>query len=157
MRRFRLWLSRLFLPSGYIALPELTQKEIQGIFDGLSRDVLAARLRRRPAPSDAPRKRLLRRHARSRRRRGGAALSRGRHGRARTWRFEPARRAGCVPLGRVRRGSAGRCRGVGARALELADIVSFHIWGGDRGWEKANPEQFEILKDTLREKLRVKV
>jgi len=40
------------------------------------------------------------------------------------------------------------------RALILADIVSYEIWGGARGWERATDEQFAILVGTLKEKLR---
>jgi len=40
------------------------------------------------------------------------------------------------------------------RALILADIVSYEIWGGARGWERATDEQFEVLVGTLKGKLR---
>lgn len=40
------------------------------------------------------------------------------------------------------------------RAQILADTVSYEIWGGARGWEKATDRQFEILLEKLKEKLR---
>jgi len=43
---------------------------------------------------------------------------------------------------------------IGRRAQILADIVSYEIWGGTRGWEKATDEGFETLVLTLKETLR---
>ncbi len=40
------------------------------------------------------------------------------------------------------------------RALELADMVSDMIWGGERGWERATNEQFKYLLQQARTKLR---
>ena len=40
------------------------------------------------------------------------------------------------------------------RALDLADTVSYEIWGGTRGWERATDEQFQTLLKRLKEKLR---
>ncbi len=41
------------------------------------------------------------------------------------------------------------------RALELADLVSELVWGGERGWERCTDEQFKILKSTLTKRYRV--
>lgn len=43
---------------------------------------------------------------------------------------------------------------IGRRAQILADAVSYEIWGGTRGWEKATDEGFETLVCTLKETLR---
>lgn len=43
--------------------------------------------------------------------------------------------------------------GLTGRALELADLVSSLVWGGSRGWERANKEQFESLKREARNRL----
>ncbi len=40
------------------------------------------------------------------------------------------------------------------RAVILADIASYELWGGARGWERADDAQFEILVERLKEKLR---
>lgn len=40
------------------------------------------------------------------------------------------------------------------RALILADAVSYEIWGGARGWERATDAEFDILVNKLKEKLR---
>ncbi len=45
--------------------------------------------------------------------------------------------------------------GITGRALELADLVSDMIWGGDRGWECADKEQFEHLKREARKRMKV--
>lgn len=45
--------------------------------------------------------------------------------------------------------------GLTGRALELADLVSYIIWGGSRGWERADKEQFEVLKREARKRLTV--
>jgi len=44
--------------------------------------------------------------------------------------------------------------GLTGRALELADMVSDMIWGGERGWERADNEQFKQLLQQARTKLR---
>ena len=41
------------------------------------------------------------------------------------------------------------------RALELADLVSDMVWGGERGWERANKEQFAHLKREARKRMKV--
>ena len=41
------------------------------------------------------------------------------------------------------------------RALDLADIVSDMIWGGERGWEGCTDAQFRHLTKTLRERLKL--
>jgi hypothetical protein len=41
------------------------------------------------------------------------------------------------------------------RALELADLVSDMIWGGERGWECADNEQFAHLKREARKRMKV--
>lgn len=45
--------------------------------------------------------------------------------------------------------------GLTGRALELADLVSDMIWGGDRGWERADNEQFAHLKREARKRMKV--
>ena len=45
--------------------------------------------------------------------------------------------------------------GLTGRALELADLVSDMIWGGERGWERANNEQFAHLKREARKRMKV--
>jgi hypothetical protein len=45
--------------------------------------------------------------------------------------------------------------GLTGRALELADLVSDMIWGGDRGWERANNVQFKHLKREARKRMKV--
>jgi hypothetical protein len=40
------------------------------------------------------------------------------------------------------------------RALELADLVSDMIWGGERGWERATNEQFKHLKSEARKRMK---
>ena len=44
--------------------------------------------------------------------------------------------------------------GTTERALILADTVSYEIWGGARGWERATDEEFDTLVRRLKEKLR---
>jgi hypothetical protein len=44
--------------------------------------------------------------------------------------------------------------GLTGRALELADLVSDMIWGGERGWERADNEQFKHLKRKARERMK---
>ena len=44
--------------------------------------------------------------------------------------------------------------GLTGRALELADLVSDMIWGGERGWERANNEQFVHLKREARKRMK---
>ncbi len=45
--------------------------------------------------------------------------------------------------------------GITGRALELADLVSDMIWGGARGWECADQEQFEHLKREARKRMKL--
>jgi len=45
--------------------------------------------------------------------------------------------------------------GITGRALELADLVSDMIWGGARGWERADQEQFEHLKREAGKRMKV--
>jgi hypothetical protein len=44
--------------------------------------------------------------------------------------------------------------GLTGRALELADLVSDMIWGGERGWERATNEQFKHLKSEARKRMK---
>jgi hypothetical protein len=44
--------------------------------------------------------------------------------------------------------------GLTGRALELADLVSDMIWGGERGWERATKEQFKYLKSEARKRMK---
>jgi hypothetical protein len=44
--------------------------------------------------------------------------------------------------------------GITGRALELADLVSDMIWGGERGWERADNEQFKYLKSEARKRMK---
>ncbi len=39
-------------------------------------------------------------------------------------------------------------------AVELADMVSDMIWGGERGWERADKEQFKHLKREARKRMK---
>jgi hypothetical protein len=45
--------------------------------------------------------------------------------------------------------------GLTGLALELADMVSDMIWGGERGWERATKEQFAHLKREARKRMKV--
>ncbi len=45
--------------------------------------------------------------------------------------------------------------GLTGRALELADLVSDMIWGGERGWERATNEQFKHLKSEARKRMKI--
>ncbi len=45
--------------------------------------------------------------------------------------------------------------GLTGLAIELADMVSDMLWGGERGWECATKEQFEHLKREARKRMKV--
>ena len=47
--------------------------------------------------------------------------------------------------------------GLTGLALELADMVSDMIWGGERGWERATKEQFQHLKAEARKRMKTYV
>jgi hypothetical protein len=44
--------------------------------------------------------------------------------------------------------------GLTGRAMELADMVSDMIWGGERGWERADKAQFQHLKREARKRMK---
>ncbi len=45
--------------------------------------------------------------------------------------------------------------GLTGLALELADMVSDMVWGGERGWERATMEQFKHLKREARKRMKI--
>lgn len=65
-------------------------------------------------------------------------------------------RAEVIALRKVRQGIETSLpnNDVTERALILADTISYQIWGGSRGWERATDKQFEILLQKLKERLR---